>query len=171
MRCAGVARLVEKQPALRGNVGIADAEADFGQEFFLRFAANVADEPFPAVFDLVGVGQIDVLDGLTQQLFAQQRGFRESLGFEVVAQLHACFAGFNPFEPNRCRVSVGVGDDLYTVAVMQLLTDRAVDAVDNGADGTVANIGVNGVGKVERARLARQAENFGFRGEYVNRIR
>ena len=54
---------------------------------------------------------------------------------------------------------------------MQLLTDRAVDAVDNGADGTVANIGVNGLGKVERARLARQAENFGFRGEYVNRIR
>ena len=54
----------------------------------------------------------------------------------------------------------GIGDDLHTVAVMQLLTDRAVYTVDDGTDGAVANVGVDGVGEVERTRLARETEDF-----------
>ena len=67
-----------------------------------------------------------------------------------------------PVTTKRSQVGDGVcalrGDDLDLVAVRELRAQRHEAAVDLGADAGVADLGMDGIGEVDRRRAARQRD-------------
>ena len=64
-----------------------------------------------------------------------------------------------------------VGDDLDDVAVAQARAQRHHLAVDARADALVADVGVDGVGEIDRRRAARKRLDLPLRGEDVDLFR
>ena len=58
------------------------------------------------------------------------------------------------------------GEDLDDVGVVERRLQRDQAAVDPGADGAVADLGVHGVGEVDRRRPDRQRDHVAARGEH-----
>ena len=56
------------------------------------------------------------------------------------------------------------------IAVTQVRIDRHMTAVDVGGNGLVADVGVDGIGKIERRRTARQRDEPSLRREAENLI-
>src|SRR5207253_4746569 len=74
-------------------------------------------------------------------------------------------------EPVAARLVSGLGDDFNDVAGMELVAEGDHASIDLGAGATVANLGVNRVGEVDRCGLARQNEDLTFGRESVNLLR
>ena len=68
-------------------------------------------------------------------------------------------------EPRQLRLGAGALDDLDHVAVVELGAQRHVPAVDLGADGVRAEIGVHREGEVDRRRALGQLEQRALGGE------
>ena len=60
------------------------------------------------------------------------------------------------------------GEDLDDVAVVEGALQRDQPAVDPGADAAVADLGVHGVGEVDRGRAGRQGDDVALGGEDVD---
>src|SRR5204863_520173 len=63
------------------------------------------------------------------------------------------------------------GEDLHEVAALQPVVERDDPAVDLRADHTVADVGVNRVGEVDRRRARRQYLHLALRREDVDLVR
>ena len=72
------------------------------------------------------------------------------------------------FSQSRLGLCVGVADDLDDVAVLEARAQRHHAAVDARADALVADVGVNGVGEVDRGRAFRQHLDRAARRERVD---
>ncbi len=75
-------------------------------------------------------------------------------------------------KPSQSRLGAGVrrlgGEHLDDVAVVERGLQRHQPAVDPGADGAVADLGVDRVGEVDRRRAGRQRDHVAARGEDVD---
>ena len=61
-------------------------------------------------------------------------------------------------------------DDLDALAVVQLGSEGHQLVVDLDRDAAVADVGVHGVGEINRGRAARQRQDLAFRREHVDRV-
>src|SRR5690606_16246903 len=77
----------------------------------------------------------------------------------------ARLSGDDNFLPGGRRHLHAGTDNLHLVAVVQPGDERHDAAVDLGADGRVADIGVDGIGEIDRRRTARQRDQLALRGE------
>ena len=59
----------------------------------------------------------------------------------------------------------GGGQDFDLVAIGKLTGERHVPAVHDGADRSVADIGMDGIGEIDRRGTARQRDEAALRGE------
>ena len=86
--------------------------------------------------------------------------------FEEGADLVAGAAGADQLQPvARGAALLLRGQDLDDVARAQLVVQRHDVAVDLGADAAVADVGVDGVGEVERGRARREVLHLALRRE------
>ena len=93
-------------------------------------------------------------------------GVLAPLLFEEGADLVAGAAGPHQFQPvARGAALLLRGQHLDDVAGAQLVVQRHDVAVDLGADAAVADVGVDGVGEVERGRAGGEVLHFALRGE------
>jgi len=74
-------------------------------------------------------------------------------------------AGDDDLLPGRRRYLDAGADDLDLVAIRQAGDQRHDRTVDLGADRGVADIGVDGIGEIDRGRAARQGDQLALRRE------
>ncbi len=79
--------------------------------------------------------------------------------------------GFDPTQPVAVRIVIRRGANFNRVAVVQLIAQRYDAAIHFSADALMANIGVNGKGKVDWRGPAREGPYFAFWGEDVDFLR
>ena len=118
------------------------------------------------VFEFVRLGNFfrqQAAQGLGQQAFAQGDGIVAAGVFHITADGAAGAAGHGKIQPCRIRLAVGRCDDFHRVARFQFGAQRHGDVVHFRADAAVADVGMNGIGKVNRTRTARQSDDFPFR--------
>ena len=127
----------------------ADALADIGEDLgFLRLGEGAADSAHLAL-DL-GPADDDV--------------FRPLFLFEPLPDLVARLSRADDLHPVAGRaVGRGGGQDLDDLAVLDHAVDRNDHAVDFGADHLVADLGVDGVGKIDDRRALRQGDDVALR--------
>ena len=87
---------------------------------------------------------------------------------DPVLDLVAGAGGFGEAEPVAAGSVAGLGGDFDDVAVAEFGAERDDAAVDLGADGGVADFGVDGVGEVDGAGVLGQHDDFALGGEGVD---
>ncbi len=80
-------------------------------------------------------------------------------------------AGHHETEPGRVGAGAGRSDDFHGLATLQRLAEGTQVAVDSTGYGGVADVRVDGIGKVHRRRPAWQLHDAAFRGENVYLVR
>ena len=176
-------RLLEAEPAA---LAFGGARARFA--LLLEFGMHGADDVARIYFAAADRGQ-HIIDRLTRE--PRQRRLELFLGEDLAGPFEGTdhdlpaetrilgayrhprgapdlgprLAGDDEGFPSRRRhLAIGAGD-LDLVAVMQFREQRRDTAVDLGPDGAVADVGVDGIGKIERRRPARQGDEPSLRGE------
>src|ERR1035438_3697202 len=89
-------------------------------------------------------------------------------GIDDVADLVARAGGFYKREPVATGLGALLGDDFDDVAIAQLVFQWHHAGVDFGAGAAMADVGMNGVGEVDRSGLARQHHDLPFGREAVD---
>src|SRR5271163_679563 len=87
---------------------------------------------------------------------------------EPVLDLVAGARGLDDAQPVAAGRAPWLGDNLHNVAAVELVTQRHHASIHFGAYATVADFGVNGIGKIDGCRFARQHYHFPLRGKRVN---
>ena len=107
---------------------------------------------------------------LYQQLAAKilRLGMRQRL--EVMADLGACAPSAHETQPGRIGAGHGRSDDFHHIAIFQLGAQRCLLPIDARRHGAVAHIAVDGVGKVDYRRAARQRQDPAFGRKHIHRI-
>ncbi|KAG0927116.1 hypothetical protein G6F32_012980 [Rhizopus arrhizus] len=90
---------------------------------------------------------------------------------ELVTDGGACLAGDHELQPLRFRRGRARGDDFHRLARHQLGTQRHQLLVHPRGHRHVADIGMDGVGEIERGGVARQGQDLALRGEQVDLVR
>ena len=90
---------------------------------------------------------------------------------QILADFCTGFTAAHKADPLRIRFSVRRCDDLDHVAVLQRRGQWLLLPINAAADGLVADIGVNLIGKINRARALRQAHDLASRSEDIDAIR
>ena len=73
-------------------------------------------------------------------------------------------------KPVAARVRVFLGDDIHLIAHLELIGERHNASAHFGADTTVTNFTVNGVGKIQRRGAGWQIHYFSFRRKDIHAI-
>src|SRR5690606_16149013 len=164
-------QLVLGREAPRHHRGQPLAQPDVGQDLVARTRARTARQLLPGG----GVGgrqfQVQFLQGLFEQAFAESHGFFVLDRAQVVADFRARAAGAYVVEPLRIGAGCGRGDDLDRVAAAQFGAQRNEFVVDLGRHGLVADIGVDGIREIDRRGATRQRDDLAARGEYIDGVR
>ena len=124
-----------------------------GQQIVRRGEAELGEE----LLHLLGReqrrrGQAVLLRLALEELAPEGERAGALLDLEPLVDLGARAGGLDELEPVAARVLGGRGDDLDDVALLQRVAQRHELAVDLGADAVVADVGVDGVGEVDRGR-------------------
>src|SRR5579871_824644 len=142
--------------------------ADAGHEV-IDFAEAIA------AGDLEHVLILDVLDGdaiftsfFLDELAADFNGALALVNVEPVLDLVAGAGRLDQAQPVAAGLVSGLGEDFNDVAGMKLVAKRHHAAVDLGADASMADFGVNGVGEVDGSRVAGKNHDLSLGGESVN---
>ena len=94
--------------------------------------------------------------GLQEQALAQHTCLFVGLHLEVVADARACPCRAYKAQPGRLGCGIRVGNDLHHVTAGQFGAQRSLTVVDQAADGAVAHIAVDGIGKIDHGGAAWQ---------------
>ncbi len=119
-----------------------------------RLGGALVGDAVAALAQLVG----DVAPPLLGVVGLARRG-------EVLADLGLGRGGRHEVEPVAARLGVLVREDLDAVTALEAVRQRDDHAVDLGAHAVVADLGVDGVGEVERRRVAPEAHDLALRRE------
>ena len=164
----------QRDQALGDHVRAALAETYVGHHLLARAVAGKAQQLVPQ--RLVGgllaerLPQALGAQRLRQQLFAQFARFVLRQAFQMAANLAARAAGAHKAEPRRVGRGDGRCDDLDDVAVGQFAAQRHLLTIDLGADGVVAHVAVDGVGKVDHRGALRQRQDLALGREDVHLV-
>ena len=138
------------------------APADGGQQILHAFLAKLAEE-WPQARCRRSLPH--ALEGRFHDVAAKRQILLADGLFRRAPDGGAGLAGNDGAFPGRGR-RLGIGeDDLDLVAVLELVHQRHVPAVDLGADAAVADIGVDGIGEIDGVRAARQRDEAALRRE------
>ncbi len=109
---------------------------------------------------------------LLDQLAADFDGALALMHVEPVLDLLPRARRLGELQPVAAGIVPGLGKDLDDVARAQLVAQRNDAAVDLGADAGVSDLGVHGVGKIDRRGVARQHHDpaLGREGVHLFRI-
>lgn len=83
-----------------------------------------------------------------------------------MSDIFLCFCRRNKREPNRLGFAVFVRDDLDTLTVVEDVVEWYDSTIDLGDGHRIAEIGVDGVGKIYRGRSFWQSDDISTRREY-----
>src|SRR5688572_4506908 len=119
----------------------------------------------------LGVAHPGLAEARFEQLAAEVDALLTLLGAQRGADPRARAGGDAEVEPVLRRLLGRRGHDLDDVAALQLVADRHDLPVGAGADTVRADLGVDGVGEVDRGRAAREHVNVTLRGEDVDLVR
>ena len=142
----------------RGDLAAADRRQHVLEIVLAEAGEHIADQ-------LIGVWPLRPLEGALQDLAAKAGILLAHSRAGRAPDRRARLAGDHHRFPGRRRHLRLRADDLDLVAIMQLGHQRHGAAVDLGADGGVADVGVDGVGEVDRGRAARQRDQPALGGE------
>ena len=92
------------------------------------------------------------------------------LGADEAADAGARLAGDDKALPGRRRGLRLRGDDVDLIAVLQPGAQRQQAAVDLGADAGIADLGMDGIGEIDRGRAARQGDQIALWREGENLV-
>ena len=104
-------------------------------------------------------------DDFVVDLAAELDGFLALLVADEAAHAGARLAGGDEAQPRRLRMLRLRSEDFDLVAILEHRPQRHDAAVDLGADGAVAEVGVDGVGEIDRGRALGQLDQLALRGE------
>ena len=104
-------------------------------------------------------------DDLVVNLAAELDRLVALLVADEAADAGAGLAGRDEAQPARLRVLRFRGEDFDLVAVLEHGPQRHDPAIDLGADGAVAEVGVHRVGEIDRGRALGQLDQLALRGE------
>ena len=117
------------------------------------------------------VRQVLLLQRRLERLAALGLGLLARLAREPLPDLVARARGRRQRHPVARRAAAALGgQDLDEVAALQPVVQRHDAAVDLRADGAVADVGVHGVGEVDRRRVGRQHLDLALRREDVDLV-
>ena len=160
--------------ARRNQRGNASAHADIDHQLGCRAVAGDAQNFVPD--GLVGI----VLGGNSVYAFCAQRlgeqGFAQltRLGLRCVleerANLGACATGFDKAKPGRVGRGGLSRDDLYHIAAFEFGAQWHFFVIDLGSGGAVADLAVNGVGKVHHGGAARHGHDLALGREHIDSV-
>src|SRR5690606_17966796 len=168
---SGGHQLVLGRKAPRHHRGQPLAQPDVGQDLVARTRARTARQLLPG--GVVGGRQFQVqfLQGLLEQAFAERHGLFVLDRAQVMADFRTRAAGAHVIEPLGIGAGSWRGDDLDRVATAQLGAQRNEFVVDLGRHGLVADIGMDGIREINRRGATRQRDDLAARGEYIDGIR
>ena len=89
---------------------------------------------------------------------------------EEVADRRARLRADHPFQPLRARHRGRRGDDFDRLAAAQSRAQRGQLLVDARGHGVAADVGMHGIGEIERRCIARQGQDLSARGEQVDLV-
>ena len=104
-------------------------------------------------------------DDLVVDLAAELDRLLALLVADEAAHAGARLAGGDEAQPARLRVLRLRGEDFDLVAILEHRPQRHDAAVDLGADGAVAKVGVHRISEVDRGRALGQLDQLALRGE------
>ena len=107
---------------------------------------------------------------LRQQFATEFFGLVELHGFQVVADFGACAPGAHKAEPRGIGRGIGGSDHLHHVPIFEGRAQRHLLAIDARCHGAVADIAVDGIGKVHHGGAARQRHDLALGREHIDRI-
>ena len=117
------------------------------------------------------VRQVLRLERVLERLASLRLGVLARLAREPLADLVARARALRQRHPVARRAAALLRrEDLDEVAVLQLVVQRDDAAVDLRADGAMADVGVHGVGEVDRRRAGRQRLDLALRREDVHLV-
>ena len=105
------------------------------------------------------------LDDLVVDLAAELDGLLALLVADEAAHSGARLAGGDEAQPRRLRVLRLGGEDFDLVAILEDGAQRHHPAVDLGADGAVAKVGVDRISEIDRGRALGQLDQLALGGE------
>ncbi|CPO62663.1 Uncharacterised protein [Bordetella pertussis] len=162
--------IVFGREAPRHHGGQALAQADIGQDFIARAGARAARQLVPLRVVGAGHGQVQLDHRLFKQSLAEGHGLLVLDGSQVMADFGTGAAGAHVIEPLRVRARGRRSDDFDRVAAAELGAQRDELAIDLGGDRLVADVGMDGVGEIDRRGAARQGNDLAARGEDIDRV-
>src|SRR5262249_8291498 len=115
--------------------------------------------------DVVGILPLRAFEGALKDLAAEPGILLAHCRARRTPDGGARLASDNHRFPGRRRHLRLRANDLYLVAIMELGHQRHGAAVDLGADGRVADVGMDGVGEIDRGRATRQRDQAALRRE------
>ena len=136
--------------------------ADRDVQILYRGAVELRQDRFKRPF-----GEIVALlpERLLHDGAAEIEILRALLRADKAADAGARLAGDDKAFPGRRRGLRLRRDDLDLIAVLQLRAQRQQPAVDLGADAGIADLGMYGIGEIDRGGTARQRDQVAFRRE------
>ncbi len=160
----------ERHHALGQNVGHALAQADVGVQIVARLEARPAQQFVP--HGVVEREQIEMLvpQRALQQTTAQFDRLGLLRGAQRVPNLGTRPPGAHKAQPARIGARGRRGDDFHHIAAAQLGAQGHERVVHLGRHRLVAQIGVNGIGKIDRRGAARQRQNARLGREHIDRV-
>ena len=103
-----------------------------------------------------------------QQVLTQNNGIVTIQIFNVLADGAARTAGNGKIQP--CYIGLGMfgSNDFYRIAGFQLGAQRHHDVINARGNGFMADVGMHGIGKVNRRCTLRQGKDIAFRGNDID---
>ena len=103
-----------------------------------------------------------------QQVLTQNNGIVTIQIFNVLADGTARTAGNGKIQP--CHIGLGMfgSNDFDRITGFQLGTQRHHDIINARGNGFMADVGVHGIGKVNRRRTFRQGKDIAFWGNDID---
>ena len=103
-----------------------------------------------------------------QQVLTQNNGIVTIQIFNVLADGTARTAGNGKIQPCHIRLGMFGSNDFDRITGFQLGTQRHHDVIDTRGNGFMADVGMHGIGKVNRRCTLRQGKDIAFRGNDID---
>ncbi len=147
------------------------AQRDFGQQGLQAREAVLGQERVQAPLRQPLQRGIHCFQRAVEHAMAQLHGIFVFQLLELVADGGACLAGDHELQPLRFRRGRARGDDFHRLARHQLGAQRHQLLVHPRGHRHVADVGMHGIGEIERGGVARQGQDLALRGEQVDLVR
>ncbi len=156
---------------LRGLGGHPVAERDIGQQRLQARIAVFGEERIEAALRQPFERGIHRFQRAVQHAVAQLHGILVLQLLELVADRRARLAADHEFQPLRLGRGRARGDDLHRLPADQLGTQRHQLLVHARGHRLIADVGMHGVGEVQRGGIARQREDLALGREQIDLVR